>query len=114
LATETSKGCENRVARRRLVKARSSGAMAGTSDGESAGMTTSESSSAVPIARLSGVSLRYRQTVALNNVDLDIPTARVVGVIGPDGVGKSSLLSLIAGARAVQQGRVEALGGDMA
>lgn len=77
-------------------------------------MTTSESSSAAPIARLSGVSLRYRQTVALNNVDLDIPTARVVGVIGPDGVGKSSLLSLIAGARAVQQGRVEALGGDMA
>ncbi|KAB2887100.1 MAG: ABC transporter ATP-binding protein, partial [Burkholderiaceae bacterium] len=38
----------------------------------------------------------------------------MVGIIGPDGVGKSSLLSLLAGARAVQQGRVEALGGDMA
>ncbi len=35
-------------------------------------------------------------------------------MIGPDGVGKSTLLSLIAGARAVQDGRVEVLGGDMA
>src|SRR5450830_755152 len=38
----------------------------------------------------------------------------MVGLIGPDGVGKSSLLALVAGARAVQLGRVEVLGGDMA
>ena len=38
----------------------------------------------------------------------------MVGLIGPDGVGKSSLLSLIAGARAVQAGSVQVLGGDMA
>jgi ribosome-dependent ATPase len=38
----------------------------------------------------------------------------MVGVIGPDGVGKSSLFSLIAGARAIQNGRIEVLGGDMA
>jgi hypothetical protein len=31
---------------------------------------------------------------------------RMVGLIGPDGVGKSSLLALIAGARAIQQGSV--------
>jgi ribosome-dependent ATPase len=36
------------------------------------------------------------------------------GLIGPDGVGKSSLLSLIAGARAGAGGQVEVLGGDMA
>ena len=35
-------------------------------------------------------------------------------LIGPDAVGKSSLLSLLAGSRAVQEGTVEALGGDMA
>ena len=34
--------------------------------------------------------------------------------IGPDGVGKSSLLSLLAGARVIQEGRIEVLGGDMA
>jgi ribosome-dependent ATPase len=37
----------------------------------------------------------------------------MVGLIGPDGVGKSSLLSLIAGARVIQDGRIEALGGDI-
>ncbi len=35
-------------------------------------------------------------------------------MIGPDGVGKSSLLALVAGARKIQQGQVEVLGGDMA
>ena len=38
----------------------------------------------------------------------------MVGLIGPDGVGKSSLLALVAGARKIQEGRVEVLGGDMA
>ena len=38
----------------------------------------------------------------------------MVGLIGPDGVGKSSLLALVAGARAIQAGAIEVLGGDMA
>ncbi len=67
-----------------------------------------------PVARLKDVSLRYGKTVALVGVTLDIPLGCMVGLIGPDGVGKSSLLSLLAGARSVQQGKVEALGGDMA
>ena len=67
-----------------------------------------------PVARLLDVGLRYGKTVALAGVTLDLPAARMVGLIGPDGVGKSSLLALLAGARAVQQGRVEVLGGDIA
>ncbi|WP_030541429.1 ribosome-associated ATPase/putative transporter RbbA [Sphingobium sp. DC-2] len=67
-----------------------------------------------PAARLSGVSLRYGKTLALDGIDLEIPAGRMVALIGPDGVGKSSLFSLLAGARAVQQGRVEVLDGDMA
>ncbi|MBJ6725465.1 ribosome-associated ATPase/putative transporter RbbA [Geomesophilobacter sediminis] len=67
-----------------------------------------------PVARLAGVSLRYGATVALGSVDLAIPAGCMVGVIGPDGVGKSSLFSLIAGSRAGQGGRIEVLGGDMA
>ncbi|MHA1564914.1 MAG: ATP-binding cassette domain-containing protein, partial [Alphaproteobacteria bacterium] len=66
------------------------------------------------IARLSGISLRYGKVQALDAVDLDIPGGCMVGFIGPDGVGKSSLLALISGAREVQGGRVEVLGGDMA
>jgi len=67
-----------------------------------------------PVASLKNVSLHYRKTVALAGISLEIPAGGMVGLIGPDGVGKSSLLALIAGARAVQDGRVEALGGDMA
>ena len=67
-----------------------------------------------PVARLHEVGLRYGKTLALDAVSLDIPAGRMVGFIGPDGAGKSSLLSLLAGARAVQQGSVYALDGDMA
>ena len=56
----------------------------------------------------------YGKTRALDAVSLDLPAGCMVGLIGPDGVGKSSMLALIAGARRIQQGRVEVLGGDMA
>ena len=64
--------------------------------------------------RLDAVGLRYGRTVALDGVTLDLPAGCMAGVIGPDGVGKSSLLALVAGARAVQDGHVTVLGGDMA
>jgi len=67
-----------------------------------------------PVARLQGVSLRHGETRALDDVWLDLPAGCMVGLIGPDGVGKSSLLSLVAGARALQQGHIEVLGGDIA
>ena len=66
------------------------------------------------MARLRGVGQRYGRTVALADIDLEVAAGRMVGLIGPDGVGKSSLLALVAGARAVQQGTVEVLGGDIA
>ena len=64
-------------------------------------------------ARVAGLSHRYRRTVALDDVTLAIPPHRMVGLIGPDGVGKSTLLALIAGVRRIQEGEVFALGGDM-
>jgi ribosome-dependent ATPase len=67
-----------------------------------------------PVVTLSGVSLRYGKTVALDGITLASPAGRMVGLIGPDGVGKSSLLALAAGARKIQEGKVEVLGGDMA
>ena len=66
------------------------------------------------VVRLTDVALRYGDTHALAGITLDIPAGRMVGLIGPDGVGKSSLLALIAGARIIQHGQIEVLGGDMA
>ena len=66
------------------------------------------------VVTLDQVSLRYGDTLALDDISLEVPAGCMVGLIGPDGVGKSSLLSLVAGARAVQQGRIQVLDGDMA
>ena len=73
-----------------------------------------DAAAAAPVARLREIGLRHRTAVALDSVTLDIPGGCVVGLIGPDGVGKSSLLALVAGSHAIQSGRLEVLGGDMA
>ncbi len=67
-----------------------------------------------PVVRLEKVSLRFGKTAALERISLELPAGCMVGLIGPDGVGKSSLFSLIAGSRAIQTGRIEVMGGSMA
>jgi len=67
-----------------------------------------------PIARLSDVTHTYKKVRALDNVSLEIPAGQMVGLLGPDGVGKSTLLGLLAGARKLQNGSLDVLGGDMA
>jgi len=66
------------------------------------------------IACISGVTQRYRKTTALDSVTFDLAAGCMVGLIGPDGVGKSSLLAIIAGARQIQFGVTYVLGGNIA
>ncbi len=66
-----------------------------------------------PVARLTAVSQIYGKTKALDNVSIEIPSGCMAGLIGPDGVGKSTMLSLISGVRKIQRGKVEVLGSDM-
>lgn len=65
------------------------------------------------VARIEDVTQRYGKAVALDAVTIELPAGCMVGFIGPDGVGKSSLLSIIAGARQVQSGNVFVLDGDI-
>lgn len=67
-----------------------------------------------PIVRIQGVTHRYKAVHAVDDVTLDIPKGLMVGLLGPDGVGKSTLMGLISGARKLQQGTLDVLGGDMA
>jgi ribosome-dependent ATPase len=64
-------------------------------------------------ARVGGLNHRYGRVRALDGVDLEIPGGGLAGLIGPDGVGKSTLLDLLAGARRVRAGTVRVLGGDL-
>ena len=65
------------------------------------------------VARLDGVSHRYGATIALDDVTIEVPARKMVGVIGPDGVGKSTLLALVSGVRTMQTGKVIVFDGDV-
>ncbi|HBO37346.1 MAG TPA: multidrug ABC transporter ATP-binding protein [Pasteurellaceae bacterium] len=56
----------------------------------------------------------YGKTSALKNVTLQIPRGKTVGLIGPDGVGKSTLLSLIAGVKIIQSGEIDVFNRNVA
>jgi ribosome-dependent ATPase len=66
------------------------------------------------VARIKGITQRYGAAIALDGVNIEIPSGCMAGLIGPDGVGKSTLLSIIAGARQIQTGKAFVLSGDMA
>ena len=70
----------------------------------------SESEAAIQVV---AVDHRYGKTRALCGVDINVAPGTAVALVGPDGVGKSTLLGLIAGAKRIQRGRVTVLGGDM-
>lgn len=66
-----------------------------------------------PLVSIAGLSHRYGAVSALRPLNLEIAEGSTVGLVGPDGVGKSSLLALIAGVKRIQAGSVQVLGGDM-
>lgn len=67
---------------------------------------------AEPVADLQGIWHRYGRQAALRGVSLELHAGGMVGLIGPDGVGKSTLLGILAGAKQVQAGTVQVFGGD--
>jgi ribosome-dependent ATPase len=66
-----------------------------------------------PVVALEEVTHRYGDVAALDDVSVDLPGGLMVGIIGPDGVGKSTLMALVAGSKQLQTGRVTVLGGEM-
>src|SRR6476619_4173025 len=67
-----------------------------------------------PVVSVKEVTHRYGKVAALDKISLDIPSGIMVGIVGPDGVGKSTLMGLVAGAQKLQQGKITVLGGDIA
>jgi len=68
----------------------------------------------VNAVEIRGLSHSYRGKTALDNITLSLPQGASIGMIGPDGVGKSTLLALIAGVKTIQKGSVRVLGADPA
>jgi len=63
-----------------------------------------------PIARLTGVSKRYRDVTALSRVDLTVRKGEMLAIVGPSGSGKTTLLNLIGLLDRPSQGELELLG----
>jgi ribosome-dependent ATPase len=66
-----------------------------------------------PVVSIKDVTHRYGRVVALDGISLDIPRGIMVGIVGPDGVGKSTLMAIVAGSKKLQQGAVTVLDGDI-
>jgi len=75
---------------------------------------SSSASAGKPVVSVENVTHHYGKVVALDNLSLDIPSGLMVGIIGPDGVGKSTLMALLAGSKKLQEGKLTVLGGDIA
>jgi ribosome-dependent ATPase len=65
------------------------------------------------VAVVTDLSHAYGSVTALDRISTVLPARKLVGLIGPDGVGKSSLLAILAGARQIQDGEVVVLGVDI-
>ena len=63
-----------------------------------------------PIARLTGVSRRYGELLALDRVDLDVHAGEVLAVLGPNGAGKTTAISLLLGLQQPDAGRADLFG----
>ncbi|MFJ9499675.1 ABC transporter ATP-binding protein [Brevibacillus centrosporus] len=63
-----------------------------------------------PIVQCVQLSKRYGKKYALNHLDLSIPAGKIVGVLGPNGCGKSTLFRAITGLIAPDEGELRVLG----
>jgi NitT/TauT family transport system ATP-binding protein len=58
------------------------------------------------VLSLHGVTRRFDQFVALDNINLNVPAGCFVSVVGPSGCGKSTLLNLAAGLLPPSEGTI--------
>lgn len=64
------------------------------------------------LARLQQVQVRYRDHTALHGIDLQVRAGQVLALLGRNGAGKSTAISVLLGLRRADAGQVELLGGD--
>ena len=76
------------------------------SSGESAGRDPP------PVVALRGVSKRYRSTEALRDVDLELRVGEVVALLGANGAGKTTAISVLLGLRRPDSGSARLFGLD--
>jgi simple sugar transport system ATP-binding protein len=76
-------------------------------------MTTITDDNRVPQVRLRGVGKHYGNIIALQDVDLDVYSGQVTGVLGDNGAGKSTLIKIVAGLHQHDEGAFQVEGDEV-
>ena len=63
------------------------------------------------LVEVTGLTKRYRETVAVDGLDLTVRRGEVYGFLGPNGAGKTTTLRILTGLIAPTSGTVRVLGG---
>jgi ABC-2 type transport system ATP-binding protein len=63
-----------------------------------------------PALDISGLTVRYGETTAVESLDLCIPAGQTVALLGPNGAGKSTIVNAVLGLVPMAAGTVEVLG----
>lgn len=66
--------------------------------------------SATPAVAMRGVSVRYGERLALNDVTLSVPEGQLVAIVGPNGAGKSTLFKALVDLAPLAAGEVRIFG----
>jgi putative spermidine/putrescine transport system ATP-binding protein len=67
----------------------------------------------VPDIRVQGLTKRYGDVIAVDGIDLDIPSGEFFTMLGPSGSGKTTTLRMIAGFEIPDEGTIELAGEDV-
>jgi putative spermidine/putrescine transport system ATP-binding protein len=73
----------------------------------------SHASLGVPDVKLTGISKRYGEVVAIDHIDLEVAAGEFFTMLGPSGSGKTTTLRMIAGFDIPDSGRVEIAGHEV-
>ena len=66
-----------------------------------------------PAIRCEGLTKHFRDVVALNGVDLEVPAGVIFGFLGPNGAGKTTFIRLLTGLDRPTAGQATVLGQDV-
>src|SRR5947207_10532902 len=64
------------------------------------------------VIRAQRLTKRYGATVAVDHVDLDVRAGEIVGILGPNGSGKTTTILMLLGLTEPTAGRAEVAGFD--
>ncbi|GAA0588968.1 metal ABC transporter ATP-binding protein [Virgibacillus siamensis] len=66
-----------------------------------------------PIVSMENITYAYENKTVLNQINFEIPTGAFMGLVGPNGGGKTTLIKLILGLLKPDQGTIRLFGGPL-